>query len=238
MNMVSVGSRQRVSIAVVAAAAFLAIPSAIAGGSFERIVGVGAKGAWAAIKLDQAGPRSESVIGGRAVGLPSGGYVRIYPFIGGLPAVPSRFYPADHDVCLYWREPVSNCSRLSAGGRRLLAPFAALPLRHDAPTTPIAVRYRSRLLRYADGNIFAALELALERTAVSRPSAPRNAIALTVTWRGPKAAHRPRALLLTPIGVYSSKRLFPLQRGPWCYLAENLKGASVALIEATSRICS
>jgi hypothetical protein len=51
---------------------------------------------------------------------------------------------------------------------RLLGPLARLPLRDQAPTTPVEVRYRSRVLRYADGNIFAALELALERPA--RPS--------------------------------------------------------------------
>jgi hypothetical protein len=240
MNVVeffSVASRQRVLIAVIATAAFVSVPVAVAGGSFERVVGVGVKGAWAAIKLNQTGPRSDSVIGGRAVAVPSGGYVRIYPSIGGLPAIPGRFYPAADVVCLYWHEPASNCSRLGAAGIRLLAPFAELPLRRDAPTTPVAVRYRSRLLRYANGNIFAALELALERKALSRSSAPRNAIALTVTWRGPNAAHRPRQLFLTPIGAYTPKRLFPLQRGPWCYLAENLKDASATLIEATTRIC-
>jgi len=240
MNMVeffSGPSRRRVSIAVIATAAFVSVPGAVAGGSFERIVGVGAQGASAAIKLDQTGPRSDSVIGGRVVAVPSGGYVRIYPFIGGLPAIPGRFYPAAHVVCLYWHEPASNCSRLGPAGTRLLTPFAELPLRRDAPTTPVAVRYRSRLLRYANGNIFVALELALERKASSRSSAPRNATPLTVTWRGPNAAHRPRRLFLTPIGVYTPKRLFPLQRGPWCYLVENLEDASAALIEATARIC-
>jgi hypothetical protein len=224
-------------IAVIAAAALVPVPGAVAGGSFERILGIGAKGAWTAIKLDQTGPRSDSVIGGRAVAVPSGGYVRIYPFVGGLPAVPGRFYPAAHVVCLYWHEPASNCSRLGAAGTRLLAPFADLPLRREAPTTSVAVRYRSRLLRFANGNIFAALELALERKALPRSSAPRNAIMLTVTWRGPHAAHRPRQLFLTPIGAYTPKRLFPLQRGPWCYLAENLTDASATLIEATTRIC-
>ncbi len=222
---------------VVAAAAFAGVPGAVAGGSFERIVGVGAKGAWTAIELDQGGPRSESVLGGEAVAVPSAGYVRLYPFIGGLPAIPGRFYPAAHVVCLYWHEPASNCMRLGAGGTRLLAPFAGLPLRQGAPTTPVAVRYRSRLVRYADGNIFAALELALERSAVPRSSVPRDAVPLGVRWRGPDATRRPGRLFLTPIGVYTPGRLFPLQRGPWCYLAGNLTDASAALIEATTRRC-
>jgi hypothetical protein len=224
-------------MAVIATVAFVSVPGAVAGGSFERVVGVGAKRAWTVIKLNQTGPRSDSVLGGTAVAVPSGGYIRIYPFIGDLPAIPGRFYPAIHVLCLYWHEPVSNCSRLSAAGTTLLAPFAGLPLRYKAPTTPVAVRHRSRLLRYADGNIFAALELALERPALPRSSAPRNAIALTVTWRGLNVAHLPGQLFLTPNGVYSSRRLFPLPRGPWCYLAENLRGASASLIEATTRIC-
>jgi hypothetical protein len=233
----SVKSRQRPLTAVIATAAFVSVPGAVAGGPFARIVGVGANGAWDAIKLDQTGPRSDSALGGKAIAVPSGGYVRVYPLIGGLPGIPGRFYPAAHVLCLYWREPVSSCSRLGGAGNSVLAPFAALPLRHGAPTSPVAVRYRSRVLRYADGNIFAALELALERHALRRSSTPRNAIALTVTWRGPDAAHRPRKLFLTPVGAYTSKRLFPLQRGPWCYLAGNLKDASFNLIAAIARMC-
>jgi hypothetical protein len=230
--------RLRLLPAVVAAVALVSIPGALAGGSFERVVGVGANGAWAVIKLSQTGPRSESVLGGNAVAVPSGGYVRMYPFIGGLPASPGRYYPAASVLCLYWHEPASNCMRLGAAGTRLLAPFAGLPLRYQAPTTPVAVRYRSRLLRYANGNIFAALELALERPAVSRSSVPRNAIALRVSWRGPGVARRPGKLSLTSLGVYTPGRLFPLQRGPWCYLAGNLRDAPASLIEATTRVCS
>src|SRR5256886_9048192 len=101
--------------------------------------------------------RSDAAFSGSAVAVPRGGYVRVYPFIGGLPAIPGRYYTASHVLCLYWHEPVSNCSRLSANGVTLLSPFVSLPLRHLAPTAPVAVRYRSRLLRHANGNIFAAL---------------------------------------------------------------------------------
>jgi len=229
--------RLRLLISVIAAGALVLVPRAVAGGPFERVVGVGSKGAWAGIKLSQSGPGSDASFGGTAVAVPSGGYVRIYPLIGGLPGIPGRFYPAAHVLCLYWNEPVSNCSRLSAAGVRLLAPLAGLPLRYVAPTTPVAVRFRSRLLRYADGNIFAALELALERLPLFRSSVPPNAIALTVVWRGPNAAHRPSHAFLTPSGVYTSRRLFPLQRGPWCYLTANLPDASLSLIEATARLC-
>jgi hypothetical protein len=106
-----------------------------------------------------------------------------------------------------------------------------------APTAPIEVRYRSRPLRYANGNIFAALELALERTPAKRSSPPRNAVRLGVSWRGPFASRMPRVLSLTPIGVYTSHKLYALPRGPWCYLAGNLPHPSAVLIETTSRVC-
>lgn len=237
MEFLPVTSARRVLVGVIVTAVFVSAPAAVAGGSFERIVGVGANGAWAAIRLSQTGPRSEDVLGGRAVKVPSGGYIRIFPFIGGLPAVPGRFYPGTHVVCLYWQEPAHNCSRLGAPGIELLTPFAKLPLRREAPTTAVAVRYHARLLRYANGNIFAALELAFERPALASLHLPPDPIRLAVSWRGPHASRRPRSLFLTPKGVYSSGRLFPLQRGPWCYLAGNLRDASASLIEATSRIC-
>jgi hypothetical protein len=228
---------RRLPVTVLVALALVSVPSASAGGAFERIVGVGANGASLAISLNQIGARSDAALSGTAVAVPRGGYVRVFPFIGGLPAIPGRYYAASHVLCLYWHEPVSNCSRLTANGVTLLSPFVSLPLRHLAPTAPIAVRYRSRLLRYANGNIFAALELALERPALIRSATPPEAIKLGVTWRGPRASRLPRSLFLTPTGVYTSRRLFPLQRSPWCYLAENLPEASASLIKATSRIC-
>jgi hypothetical protein len=227
----------RVLITVLVSLALVAVPGAIAGGAFERIVGVGAHGASRAISLSQTGTRSDVALSGDATGVPRGGYVRVYPFIGGLPAIPGRYYPASHVLCLYWHEPVSNCSRLTAAGMTLLSTFNSLPLRQLPPTEPVAVRYRSRLLRYANGNIFAALELALERPALARSLAPPDAIKLGVTWRGPRASRRPGRLFLAPTGVYTSHRLFPLRHGPWCYLAENLPHASASLIGATTRIC-
>jgi hypothetical protein len=229
---------RQLAATVIAVVAALLVPSiGMAGGAFERIVGVGAGGAWSAIELDQTGPRSEAVLEGVAVNVPTGGYVRIYPMIGDLPAVPGRLYVREHVLCLYWHEPASNCSRLSPAGVRLLKPFTRLPPRHGQPTTIIEVRYHSRTLRYANGNIFAALELALERPAKAKPSVPADAVMLTVRWSGPNRAQLPRQLYLTASGVYSGKQLFPLSHGPWCYLAENLPGASAALIEATTRLC-
>jgi hypothetical protein len=230
----------RLLIALIGYVALAGVPDASAGGSFERIVGVGANGGSRVIELEQSGPQSDSALGGPAVAVPRSGYVRLYPFIGGLPAVPGRFYPADHVLCLYWHEPASNCWRLRRAGQQLLAPLAKLPVWHRAPTTPVGVSYRSHLLPYADGNIFAALELALERPWVRDTSAPPDGVELTVTWHGPTAVSRPRRLLLTPTGVYTPGRLFPLQRGPWCDLAGRLsdeKSASALLIEAVTRDC-
>jgi hypothetical protein len=224
-------------ITLLLALALLSVPGATAGGAFERIVGVGAHGAWSAISLNQSGARSDTALSGAPTRVPRGGYVRVYPLIGGLPAVPGRYYPDTHVLCLYWHEPVSHCSRLTAAGVTLLSPFTSLPLRQLAPTAPVAVRYRSRRLRYANENIFAALELALERPALPQSPTPPDAIRLGVTWRGLRASRLPSQLVLTPKGVYTSHRLFPLQDGPWCYVAENLPHASASLIEATSRIC-
>jgi len=228
---------RRLPVTLLLALILVSVPSAAAGGAFERIVGVGANGASLAMSLNQTGAGSDAALSGTAAAVPRGGYVRVYPFIGDLPAIPGRYYTTSHVLCLYWREPVSNCSRLAVNGVALLSPFASLPLRHLAPTAPVAVRYRSRLLGYANGNILAALELALERPALARSATPPDAIKLGVSWRGPRASRLPRTLFLTPMGVYTSRRLFPLGRGPWCYLVENLPKASASLIEATSRIC-
>src|SRR6266581_1072982 len=91
--------RMLVGCIVIGAIVGMALTSAsrgVTGGSFERVVGVGARGASAVIKLNQTGSRSDSNLGGAAVAVPAGGYVRVYPFIGGLPAIPGRFYPVEH----------------------------------------------------------------------------------------------------------------------------------------------
>jgi hypothetical protein len=39
------------------------------------------------------------------------------------------------------------------------------------------------------------------------------------------------------VGVYASRRLFPLQRGPWCYLVTNLRDATWSVVAALPSVC-
>jgi hypothetical protein len=213
--------------------------TARAGGAFERIVAVGADGQTRSLRLTQSGPRSDSALAGVPAPVPRAEYVRIYPFIGQLPAIPGRFYPSEGVLCLYWHEPATSCVRLTAAGRRLLAPLVRLRPMKTAPTVPVRVSYRSHVLGYADGNIFAALELAAEETSMRSPTAPVAGLLLTVSWRGPASAQRARRLILSPAGVHTPGRLSPVPHGAWCDLAGNLPNSidSAALIEATARIC-
>jgi hypothetical protein len=229
--------RAQVVLGVAALAVLLASSPTRAGGSLERIVAVGAGGASRAIELAPSGPRSESALSGSSVAVPAGGYVRLYPMIGGLPAMPGRFYPAASVLCLYWHEPASNCVRLGGTGSMLLRAFTRLPLRREPPTTVVAVRWRGRLLARADGNVFAALELALERRPRFGATRPHVPIALGLRWRGPRRAGRPVRILLAQDGVYWAGRLFPLPRSIWCYVGGNLSGAPALLVEATTRRC-
>jgi len=103
---------RRLPVTVLVALALFSVPSAAAGGAFERIVGVGANGASLAISLNQTGARSDAALSGTAVAVPRGGYVRVYPFIGGLPAIPGRYYTASHVLCLTGTSP-SRTARAS-----------------------------------------------------------------------------------------------------------------------------
>lgn len=229
---------RRLLIGLGVGVALVATPPAVAGGAFERIVAVGANGAWRAIDLRQSGPRSEDTLYGRGVRVPRGGFVRVYPSIGGLPGDPGRYYPRSQVICLYWDEPASNCMRLGSAGSELLSPFSRLPLRHQRPTTPVEMRYHSRLLRhFGNDNVLPAIELALERTSVRSPSPPHFGVRLTLRWTGPRASLMPSVVRLAPHGVYASHRFFALARGPWCYLVGNLPDASASLLEAETRAC-
>lgn len=207
-------------------AVLLAVASGVAraGGPFERVIGVGGHGRWGVIELAPTGPRSDrSLFRDRPrARAPRAGYVRLFPILGGLPGIPGRFYPRGHILCLGWHEPAVDCRRLPAEGMRLLSPFARLPLRTALPTVVTAVRHDSGLPRYADGNVFAALELALDRRATCCARAPAAAVSLAVAWRGPTASIRPHRVRLGPRGVYVRRRLYPLPTGVWRYVVANL----------------
>ena len=223
-------------MAAIAAVAFVSVQGAVAGGSFDRVVAVGANGAWAAIKARPDRPAQR--LGSRRDG--GGGSLRrlrphlpVHRLAAGDPR---PLLPRGRRALLLLaraRLQLRAPARCRDEAARALCQTAAPPRAADQTS----VRYRSRLLRFADANIFVALEFALERPSLSRSAPPPNAITLAVTWRGPEAAQRPGRLFLTPLGVYTTGHLFPLQRGPWCFVAGNLSDASVSLIEATARIC-
>ena len=216
---------KRLRIVVLGLSISLALGGAArAGGPFEQLVGVGADAHWRTIRLAPTGARSDAALfrGGERVPVPRSGYVRLFPVIGGLPGIPGRYYPG-RALCLGWHDPVDlDCRRLGPAASHLLRPFEALPLRTLRPTVAVEVRHRSRVLRYADGNVFAALELALDRRPKCCPAPPRAAVPLEVRWRGPAAAKRPREVRLGPQGVYARGRLYPLGRGVSSYVAINL----------------
>ena len=214
--------RQVKGIAAVAVlAAVLVAPAAQAGGSFERIVAVGAGGASRAIVLAQSGPHSATALTGTAVAAPAGGYVRLYTFIGTLPAEPGRFYPGSSVACLSWQSAPAGCVKLGSAGAQLLSPFRGLAPRHDELTVPTSVSFSGHMLAYARANVLLAFELAFERPAVTAGST-RRGMPLEVAWKGPDANGRPRALILTPAGLVANGELRPLSRGIWCYVALNI----------------
>jgi hypothetical protein len=191
---------------------------AAAGGSFDTVVGVGDSGHWRAIALARNGPRSDASLAGHRASVPSGGYVRVFLLIGGLPGIPGRYYPGVGTLCLSWREPPRHCNRLTFAGRTLLAPLALLPLRRGMPTVAARVRPFAGVLNTA--NVRVALELALERHP--RPArVPVRGRPIEVVWRGPAAKARPRRLLMGPRGVYVGGQLYQLPPGVWSYVAAN-----------------
>ena len=209
-----------------------AAPTAGAGGPFERMIAVGTDGSWRAIRLAPSGPRGDASLlaGGRQVARGAGGYVRLFPTIGGLPGIPGRYYPGARVLCWSWRQPDRSCWRASPAAVRLLAPVAALPLWTEPPTVLAELRYRGRRVRPALANLLVGLELALERRGVPvKTSVPGSALHFTARWRGPDAAGRPRSFALGPDGVYAGGARYPLERGVWAFAVANGRpGATTA----------
>ncbi|HET7647980.1 MAG TPA: hypothetical protein VFK17_05370 [Gaiellaceae bacterium] len=198
---------------------------ASAGGSFARLVGVGANGASVEIRLAASGPRSDASLfaGGAGVAAPQGGYVRLFPLIGGLPGIPGRYYPTARALCWSWHQPDHDCRRADPTARRLLSPLTSLPRWKLEPTTLSRLEYRGRQVRPALDNLLVALELAFDRRPVpadaSRPGA--DAFPFVGRWRGPQAHERPSRFTLGRRGVYSRGLLYPLDRGVWAFVDAN-----------------
>ncbi|MEJ7792369.1 MAG: hypothetical protein WKF65_10410 [Gaiellaceae bacterium] len=122
---------------------------------------------------------------GRAAG---GGYVRLFPTIGGLPGIPGRYYPAEPVLCWSWRQPDRDCWRASSNAVQLLAPLASLPRWQQPPSVLAELRYRGLRVRPALANLHVALELAFDRDGTAAASVPAGALRFTGRWRGPAAA--------------------------------------------------
>lgn len=197
--------------------------SADAGGPFKRLVGVGEEGEWREIRLAAKGPRSDASLfrGGSRLVLPEGGYVRLFPTIGGLPGIPGRYYPAEHVLCWSWRQPDRDCWRANPTAVRVLAPLASLPRWRQAPTVLAELRHRGQLVRPALANLRVGLELGFDRRGVPATTIPPSALRFTGRWRGPDAAQRPRRFALGPLGVYSGGLLHRLERGVWAFADAN-----------------
>jgi hypothetical protein len=197
--------------------------SAAAGGPFVRLIGVGADGAWRALRLAPSGPRSDASLfsSGQKLPLPRGGYVRLFPFGPGLPGIPGRYFPAERVLCWSWEQPDGDCRRANENAVRLLEPLATLPLRRQAPTVLVQLRYRGRLVRPALANLRVGLELAFDRPGRPAARVPESALGFTGRWRGPAAGARPQRFALGPAGAYGGGLLYPLDRGVWSFADAN-----------------
>jgi hypothetical protein len=206
--------------ALALAAASVAPAVAYAGGPFEQIIGVGARAHSTQVNLSPSGSRSEDSLVGTRAPTPSVGYVLVYPLLGGLPGIPGQYYPAVGVLCLSWSETPSNCVRLGSQGRRLLAPLTQLPRLHGSQTRLVGVTPGVGALRTANVHLALALALTRHPSLGARPSRP-GALALTLTWRGPEARHRPTMVQLDARGVWARGHLYPTPRGLWAYIAAN-----------------
>jgi hypothetical protein len=207
-------------VAVTLMAAMAAPTVGRAGGPFEQIIGVGARARSTQLSLAPSGPRSEDSLRGRRTHASGVGYVGIYTLVGGLPGIPGRYYPTTGVLCLSWSEAPSNCEQLESPGRRLLAPLARLARLHRPPTRLVGVAPAAGALRTT--NVHLGLELALARhpSPNAQPARP-DALALTLTWRGPDANQRPEHVRLDARGVWARGHLYPAPRGVWAYIAAN-----------------
>jgi hypothetical protein len=154
-----------------------------------------------------------------------GGYLRLYPLgRSGHVGVPGRFYPATQAACfdwLQWRRP-RDCYRPNDALLRLLAPARALVRFHGRPTTVAELR-QERLNAALRRQLHVAFQLAFDRFRLAhRSSRPSRCIPFSARWSGPDARSRPHWFCLSPAGVYTRGRLYPLGRAVWSLAELNL----------------
>jgi hypothetical protein len=188
--------------------AALALPAGGAAKLITSVIVVGADG------------NSRTVRGGERVfeqlrpahaaeALPDGRYVLVYPMLGeGLPAQPGRFYPETGAACFSWSGRLGACAHVESDLARRLA---AVPLSGFAgPPTTIVRLVDDGVRQPTPSNVSVALELAINRSRLARPSArpARCPILYAARWRGPEAARRPTQLCLTGRGLWASGRMY------------------------------
>jgi hypothetical protein len=194
----------RGAIGVAAAAALLSVTAASAK-ELTRVVAVGANGSsievtgldWDALRVTPGGQ-------------PTGGYVLVYPLMErGVPAQPGRFYPSTGAACFSWDRSVpGSCYQPDGGLASRLAQLAAI----DGPPTILSrltvAGRRARL----NSNGAVAIELALQRAALSRPvpRRPLNCVAVRASWVGPASVRRPTRLWSCRTGLWAAGRSYPV----------------------------
>jgi hypothetical protein len=149
-----------------------------------------------------------------------GGYLRLF-FLGpgDFPANPARYYPHPRCVALDWPTYETSCRRIETAVARLLRPASMLARFRARPTVLARIAYRGNTLKTAA--LKGPVELALNRRGRVAP-VPSRCDPLAGSWRGPRAALRPRRFLLCPGGVYADGRLYSLRRGVWEWFRLNV----------------
>lgn len=211
--------RAKLALAFLAALA-LGLPASAPGKGFMRVVLVSADGRSVDVRGSEA--EIDGLLSRRgALDRIRGGYLRLF-FVGrgDFPANRARFYPGPSCVALDWPTYETSCRAIDPQVARLLRPGSTLARFRVRPTVLVRVAYTLSGSEFAAA-LSGSLELALDRRGRGAPQ-PRGCYPLTGSWRGPRAASRPRRFLLCPTGVYAAGRLHPLRRGVWAWFRLNV----------------
>jgi hypothetical protein len=198
----------------------LVVPASAPGKGFTRVVLVASDGRSVEVRgsereLDGLLSRRGSLERIR------GAYLRLF-FVGGgdFPANAARFYPDPNCVALDWPTYETSCRAIDAAVADLLQPATTLPRFRRPPTVLERIDYGGQGSRRV-AVLRTPVELALNRIGRAAPK-PRSCYPLSGSWRGPRAALRPRKFLLCPRGVYAAGRLYPLGHGVWAWFQLNM----------------